>query len=74
MNADIQAMTDSVLNDKDLMTRLENCGSSQEVSELLAEKGIEISAEKVDEFMMQQLGSEELNEEALEKVSGGSVL
>lgn len=71
MSIDIQETTNAVLKDEELMHRLENAKDSKEVSELLAEKGIAISAEKIDEFMNQQLELGELSEEDLEKVAGG---
>ena len=40
MSSNVQEITNSVLNDGDLMSRLEKSESSQDVSDLLAEKGI----------------------------------
>ena len=42
MNTNIQEITNAVINDENLMSRLEKVESSQEVSELLAEKGVDI--------------------------------
>lgn len=67
-----QVLTDAVVSDSTVMARLENAADSKEVSEILAEKGINISAEAVDEFMAQQLGEGELNENQLETVAGGA--
>ena len=72
MNADYQEITNEVLNDKDLMARLEKAESSQEVSQILAEKGVNIAPEAIDEFMKQPLDAGELTEDDLEKVAGGS--
>ena len=66
-----QVMTNTVISDSDVMARLANVADAQEVSEILAEKGINISAEAIDEFMIQQIGEGELNENQLETVAGG---
>lgn len=66
-----QVMTNTVISDSAVMARLENAADAQEVSKILAEKGINISAEAIDEFMAQQLGEGELDENQLEAVAGG---
>ncbi len=71
MAANIQELTNAVTSDSDLMARLEKAQNAQEVSDLLAEKGITVSADVIDEFMDQQQGAGELSEEDLEKVAGG---
>ena len=53
------------------MSRLEKAESSRDVSALLAEKGVEIRPETVDEFMKQPFDSGELSENDLENVAGG---
>lgn len=72
MNSNVQEMTDAILNDDSLVSRLKNSENSQEVSELLAEKGVIISPEKIDEFIEHQLFDGELSETDLENVAGGS--
>ena len=67
MAANIQELTNAVTSDSDLMARLEKAQNAQEVSDLLAEKGITVSADVIDEFMDQQQGAGELSEEDLEK-------
>ena len=71
MKNDINELTNEVLNDKELLSKIEKAENAQEVSELLAEKGIVISAETIDEFMDQQIDSRELDEVELANVSGG---
>lgn len=71
MAVNVQELTNEILNDKEFMSRLENAGSAQEVSELLADKGVKISAEQVDEFMLNEIGFGELSEEQMESVAGG---
>jgi len=72
MNTNVRDLTNTVVSDEDLMFRLENAESSQEVSDLLAEKGIKITPEAIDEFMNQEVFSkEELSEEDLERIAGG---
>ena len=71
MAMDVQKLTEYVLNDEELMSNLENANSAQEVSALLAGKGININAETIDAFMTQLLSNGELNEEDLENVAGG---
>ena len=71
MTANVQELTNSVIKDEELMARLEKAQNAQEVSDLLAEKGIQVSPEVIDEFMDQQSGAEGLSDEDLEKVAGG---
>ncbi len=71
MAANVQELTSEIMNDKELMTKLENAGNAQEISELLAGKGVKISAEQIDEFMARELNSGELSEEEMENVAGG---
>lgn len=75
MEKNVQELTNEILQDQDLVSRLETAESSQEVSELLAEKGVQITAEQIDTFMAEELnGAEmegELDEAALENVAGG---
>ena len=70
MNQNVQELTKELLNDKDLVAKLENAESAQEVSELLAGKGVEISAEQIEAVMAKDQG--ELSEENLENVAGGA--
>ena len=71
MSTNIQEITNAVINDENLMSRLEKAENSQEVSVLLAEKGVDISPETIDEFMKQPFESGELTENDLENVAGG---
>lgn len=68
---DIEKLTNEITNDKELMEKLGNAKDSHEVSMLLAEKGVNLSAEQIDEFMSQQDGSGELSPDELENVAGG---
>ena len=70
MNQNVQELTKELLNDKDLVAKLENAENAQEVSELLAGKGVEISAEQIEAVMAKDQG--ELSEENLENVAGGA--
>ena len=70
MAKNVQELTKELLNDKDLVAKLENAESAQEVSELLAGKGVEISAEQIEAVMAKDQG--ELSEENLENVAGGA--
>ena len=72
MAKNVQELTKELLNDKDLVAKLENAESAQEVSELLAGKGVEISAEQIEAFMAKEQGEGELSEENLENVAGGA--
>lgn len=71
MASNIQELTNKVVNDQELMTRLGNANSAQEVSDLLKEKGINISAESIDEFSIHHLDTGELSVDDLENVAGG---
>ena len=71
MSTSNQEITNAIINDENLMSRLEKAESSQEVSELLAEKGISIDPETIDEFMNQSFDSGKLTENDLENVAGG---
>ena len=72
MSTNVKELTDSILHDKDLVARLENAESAEELSALLAEKGVEISPEKIDEVMAELPVQEgELSESDLEAVAGG---
>ena len=70
MAKNVQELTKELLNDKELVAKLENAESAQEVSELLAGKGVEISAEQIEAVMAKDQG--ELSEENLENVAGGA--
>ena len=70
MAKNVQELTKELLNDKDQVAKLENAESAQEVSELLAGKGVEISAEQIEAVMAKDQG--ELSEENLENVAGGA--
>lgn len=71
MSTNIQEITDAIINDENMMSRLEKAESAQEVSELLAEKGVSIAPEAIDEFMKQSCDSGELTEDDLENIAGG---
>ena len=71
MNANVQDLTNTVLEDKELVSMLEQSADANEVSELLAKKGIKIEAKTIDAFMEQQVGQGELSESELENVAGG---
>ena len=70
MAKNVQELTKELLNDKELVAKLENAENAQEVSELLAGKGVEISAEQIEAVMAKDQG--ELSEENLENVAGGA--
>lgn len=71
MSADINEKAKTVLDDKDLMAKLEKAESAQEVSDLLATKDVVIDAATINEFMENQIELGELNEDDLDKVAGG---
>lgn len=72
MNKKTNEILEAIMNDSDVMARLENAADSQEVATILAEKGFNIEASQIDEFMAQQLGEGELNENDLDAVAGGA--
>lgn len=63
---------EAIMNDSSVMARLENAADSQEVASILTEKGFNIDASQIDEFMAQQFGEGELNENDLDAVAGGA--
>ena len=71
MDKKTQELHDAIVNDNDVMARLQAAADSQEVSEILAEKGFHIEPSKIDEFMNQLVGEGELSEDQLDAVAGG---
>ena len=71
MDTNIQKVTNDLLSDAELMSKIERAETSNEVSELLAEKGVDISAETIDAFMRERSELGELSENELENVAGG---
>lgn len=72
MDKKTNEILEAILKDSSVMARLENAADAQEVSAILAEKGFNIEASYIDEFMAQQLGEGELNENDLDAVAGGA--
>ena len=71
MDTNIQKVTNDLLSDAELMSKIERAETSNEVSELLAEKGVDINAETIDAFMRERSELGELSENELENVAGG---
>ncbi len=65
------------MNTEKLAKQLESCKSNEDTLKVLAENGIEITAEEMNEVMNQLQPQEttgELDENALEDVAGGILL
>ena len=65
------------MNTEKLAKQLETCQSNEETLKVLAENGIEVTAEEMNEVMNQLQPQEttgELDENALEDVAGGILL
>lgn len=65
-------MDKKLMNQEELLERLDDAQTTEEVMELMAEVGVELNPEEIAKAQAE--AEAELNEEDLEEVTGGSII
>lgn len=73
-NQDIKKMVEEAIADKEFVARLETITTAEEAQKAFAEKGIKLSIEDVQKIGDAMADKEELNEDDLDNVAGGSAI
>ena len=68
---EIREKIENLMQDTELMQKLENVKSAEEIIALLGEQGLEVSEENAQAALAALNSNGELSEEDLEKVAGG---
>ena len=76
MKEELKNQLEALLSDDSVFDEIQKVSSIEEFTSLLAQKGITLSDDDLQELLTQAQGSEEgeLSEDALEDVAGGSLL